>query len=211
MECDVFLISIGRSPNTKGLALEKADVKVLKNGMIETNDKWQSVSQPHIYGVGDCVKGTMLAHKAEEEAIAAADHILHGKGHVNYDCIPGVIYTHPEVAWVGLSEVQAKEQGIDYEKSIFPWKASGRSLSLGREEGLTKMIFDKKTHKVLGGGIVGSRAGDLISEIALAIEMGCEAEDIALTIHPHPTVSETIAQATEIFEGTITDLPNTKK
>lgn len=187
MECDVFLISIGRSPNTKGLALEKADVKVLKNGMIETNEKWQSVSQPHIYGVGDCVKGTMLAHKAEEEAIAAADHILHGKGHVNYDCIPGVIYTHPEVAWVGKSEADLIKAGIKYKKGIFPMNANSRAVTNLDDEGLIKILVDAETHKFLGIWCLLGNAGEMLAEGALAYGNGWPIESIINTSHSHPT------------------------
>lgn len=207
---DKILASVGRSPNGKSVDADKAGVKVDEKGFINV-DKQMRTNVPHIFAVGDVVGQPMLAHKAIPEARVAAEVIAGKKHFFNPLCIPNVAYTDPEVAWVGLSEAQAKEQGLDYEKAIFPWLASGRSLSLGREEGLTKVIFDKKTHKVLGAGIVGSRAGDLIAEVALAIEMGCEAGDLALTIHPHPTVSETIALAAEIFEGTITDLPNKKK
>lgn len=207
---DKILTSVGRIPNGKLVGADKAGVTVDERGFIPV-DKQMRTNVPHIFAIGDVVGQPMLAHKAMPEGRVAAEVIAGKKHYFDPLCIPNVAYTDPEVAWVGLSEAQAKEQGIDYEKSVFPWKASGRSLSLGRDEGLTKMIFDKKTHKVLGAGIVGSRAGDLISEVALAIEMGCEAEDVALTIHPHPTVSETIALATEMFEGTITDLPNAKK
>lgn len=207
---DKILSSVGRIPNGKLIGAQQAGVTVDDRGFIPV-DKQMRTNIPHIFAIGDIVGQPMLAHKAMPEGRVAAEVIAGKKHYFDPLCIPNVAYTDPEVAWVGLSEAQAKAQGMDYEKSVFPWKASGRSLSLGRDEGLTKMIFDKKTHKVLGAGIVGSRAGDLISEVALAIEMGCEAGDLALTIHPHPTVSETIAQATEIFEGTITDLPNAKK
>lgn len=207
---DKILSAVGRAPNGKKINADKAGIKVDERGFIPV-DKQMRTNVSNIFAIGDVVGQPMLAHKAIPEGRVAAE-VISGKKHFfNPLCIPSVAYTDPEVAWVGLSETQAKEQGLSFEKAVFPWMASGRSLSLGREEGLTKVIFDKQTHKVLGGGIVGPRAGDLIAELGLAIEMGCEAEDIALTIHPHPTVSETIALAAEIFEGTITDLPNTKK
>ena len=148
----------------------------------------------------------MLAHKAIPEGKVAAEVISGLKHYFDPACIPSVAYTDPEVAWVGVTEIQAKAEGMNYDKGMFPWAASGRALALGRDEGVTKVLFDKDTNRVIGAGITGPNAGELIAEVTLAIEMGCEAEDIALTIHPHPTLSETVAQATEAFEGTITDL-----
>ncbi|HKY69816.1 MAG TPA: dihydrolipoyl dehydrogenase, partial [Gammaproteobacteria bacterium] len=164
-----------------------------------------------IYAIGDIAGNPMLAHKAMQEGRLAAEVIAGKKHYFNPACIPSVAYTDPEVAWVGVTELEAKAKNIPYEKGVFPWAASGRALSIGRDEGLTKLIFSKETKKVLGAGIVGPRAGDLISEVALAIEMGCEAEDVSLTIHPHPTLSETIGLAAEVFEGTVTDLLNKKR
>lgn len=207
---DKVLSSVGRVPNGKLIQAEKAGVHVDERGFIPV-DKQQRTNVPHIYAIGDIVGNPMLAHKAVPEGRCAAEVISGLKHYFDPKCIPNVAYTDPEVAWVGLTEEQAKAQNIDYDKGVFPWLASGRSLGLGRQEGITKLIFDKNTHQILGAGIVGSKAGDLISEISLAIEMGCEAEDIALTIHPHPTLSETIPLAAEMFEGTATDLMNKKK
>lgn len=207
---DAVLQSVGRIPNGKKLDAEQAGIHVTERGFIETNNQMQT-NVPHIYAIGDIVGQPMLAHKAIPEGRLAGE-VIAGKRHVfDAKCIPNVAYTDPEVAWVGLTEIQAKEQGIQYEKGVFPWMASGRANAIARSEGVTKLIFDKASHKVLGGAIVGVHAGDLISEVALAIEMGCEAEDLSLTIHPHPTLSETIMQACEVYEGTVTDLPNKKK
>jgi len=166
---------------------------------------------PHIHAIGDLAGGPMLAHKATHEAKVAAEVIAGEKSYFDARSIPSVAYTDPEIAWVGLTELQAREEGIDYEKAQFPWAASGRALALGRPEGFTKLLFDKKTDRVLGGAIVGPNAGDLIAEIGLALEMGSDAADISLTIHPHPTLSETVAFAAEAFEGTLTDLYMPKK
>jgi dihydrolipoamide dehydrogenase len=195
MECDVFLISIGRSPNTKGLALEKADVKVLKNGMIETNDKWQSVSQPHIYGVGDCVKGTMLAHKAEEEGVAVAERISGQHGHVNFNTIPWVIYTSPEISWVGQTEQQLKASGRAYKAGSFPFLANGRARALGDTTGFVKILADATTDEVLGVHIIGPMASELIAEAVTIMEFKGAAEDIARICHAHPTLSESMKEA----------------
>ena len=174
-------------------------------------DKQQRTNVPHIYAIGDVVGQPMLAHKAVPEGRIAAE-VIAGKQHYfDPKTIPSVAYTDPEVAWTGLQETQAKEQGINYEVAKFPWMASGRAISLNRTEGMTKLIFDKDSHRILGGAIIGPNAGELISEITLAVEMGCDAEDISLTIHPHPTLSESVMMATEIFEGTITDLYMPKK
>lgn len=207
---DMILSAVGRVPNGKNINAEKAGVLVDERGFISV-DKQQRTNIPHIFAIGDVVGNPMLAHKAMPEGRVAAE-VIAGKKHF-FDplCIPSVCYTDPEVAWVGVTESQAKAKNIAYEKGVFPWMASGRSLSLGRDEGVTKLLFDKETHRVIGAGIVGPNAGDLISEVGLAIEMGCDAEDIALTIHPHPTLSETICLAAEAFEGTITDLYLPKK
>lgn len=207
---DRILVAVGRRPNGDLVDAEKAGVKVTDRGFIET-DKQMRTNVPHIFAIGDVVGNPMLAHKAVPEGRVAAEVIAGKKHYFDPKCIASVAYTDPEVAWVGLTEAEAKNQGIDYGKGVFPWIASGRALSLNRPEGLTKLIFDNKTNRILGAGIVGPNAGELISEIALAIEMGCDAEDIALTIHPHPTLSETVMLATEIFEGTITDLYLPKK
>ncbi|MBP9721598.1 MAG: dihydrolipoyl dehydrogenase [Gammaproteobacteria bacterium] len=202
---DRILVSTGRVPNGKTLGAEKAGVKVDERGFIAV-DNQQRTNVAHIYAIGDIVGNPMLAHKAIPEGRLAAEVIAGKKHFFEAKVIPSVAYTDPEVAWVGIMESEAKEQGLEYGVGKFPWAASGRSLAQGRNEGLTKLIFDKNTHRLLGAGIVGPGAGELIAEATLAIEMGCDAEDIALTIHPHPTVSETIALATEVFEGTVTDL-----
>jgi len=207
---DRILSAVGRTPNGKLIAAEKAGVNVDERGFIAV-DKQQRTHVPHIFAIGDIVGNPMLAHKAIPEGRVAAEVIAGKKHYFEPKCIASVAYTDPEVAWVGVTEAQAKEQKINYGTGTFPWAASGRSLSMGRSEGLTKVIFNKDTHQLIGVAIVGSRAGDLIAEAALAIEMGCDADDIALTIHPHPTLSETIAMATEVFEGTITDLYIPKK
>lgn len=205
-----ILLAVGRKPNGNEIAADKAGVNVDERGFIKV-DKQQRTNVEHIYAIGDVVGQPMLAHKAIPEGKVAAEVICGKKHYFDPKCIASVAYTDPELAWVGLTENEAKEKETKYEKAVFPWAASGRALSMGREEGMTKLLFCPDTNTILGAGIVGVNAGDLISEAALAIEMGCDAEDIALTIHPHPTVSETIAQATEIFEGTITDLYLPKK
>jgi len=207
---DLILSAVGRRPNGDGIDAAKAGVRVDERGFIPV-DKQLRTNVPHIFAIGDVVGQPMLAHKAVPEGRVAAEVIAGKKHFFEPRCIPAVAYTDPEVAWTGLSEAQAKAEGIAYGIGTFPWMASGRSLSLGREEGLTKLIFDKKTNRILGGAIIGPNAGELISEIGLAVEMGCDAEDIALTIHPHPTLSETLMLATEAFEGTITDLYMPKK
>lgn len=210
-ECyDAVLVAVGRTPNGKDISADKAGVQVDDKGFIAV-DKQMRTNVPHIYAIGDIAGHPMLAHKAIPEGRIAAEVIAGQKHYFEPKGIPGVAYTDPEVAWTGLSEAQAKEQGLHYGKGVFPWAASGRSLSIGRDEGMTKIIFDEDTHRILGASIVGPNAGELIAEICLAIEMGCEASDIALTIHPHPTLSETIAMATEMYEGTITDLIAPKK
>ena len=202
---DSILVAVGRQPNGKKIGAELAGVEVDERGFIAV-DKQQRTNVPHIFAIGDIVGQPMLAHKAVHEGKVAAEVCAGMKSAFDARVIPSVAYTDPEVAWIGLTESEAQALGIEYEKGVFPWAASGRSLSLGRNEGMTKILFDKKTERVLGAGICGPNAGDLIAEVALAIEMDCEATDLSLTIHPHPTLSETVAFAAEMFEGTITDL-----
>jgi dihydrolipoamide dehydrogenase len=204
------LVSVGRKPNGGAISADKAGINVDERGFIKV-DKQMRTNVAHIYAIGDVVGQPMLAHKAIPEGRVAAEVIAGMKHFFDPRCIPSVAYTDPEIAWTGITEKEAKEQGIVYEKAVFPWIASGRALSMGREEGLTKLLFDPKTKRLLGAGIVGVNAGDLITEASLAIEMECDVEDIALTIHPHPTLSEPMALAAEIFEGTITDLYMPKK
>jgi dihydrolipoamide dehydrogenase len=199
------LVAVGRTPNGQHIGAAAAGVKVDERGFIPV-DRQMRTSVPHIYAIGDIVGQPMLAHKATHEGRVAAEAAAGLKSHFDASVIPSVAYTDPEIAWVGLTETDAKAKGVAFERAVFPWSASGRSLALGRDEGLTKLLFDPQTHRVVGGGIVGTNAGDLIAEVALAIEMGADAADIGLTIHPHPTLSETVAMAAEIFEGTITDL-----
>lgn len=207
---DRILVAVGRIPNGKLIAAEKAGVVVDEKGFIAV-DKQMRTNVSHIFAIGDIVGQPMLAHKAIPEGRIAAEVIAGKKHYFEPKCIPAVAYTDPEVAWTGITEEQAKAQAINYDKGVFPWAASGRSLGIGRDEGITKVIFNKETGRVIGAGIVGPNAGDLIAEVSLAIEMGCDAEDIALTIHPHPTLSETVAQASEAFLGSITDLYMPKK
>lgn len=207
---DQILVAVGRKPNGLNIGADKAGVNVDERGFIAV-DNQQRTNVPNIYAIGDIVGQPMLAHKAIPEGKVAAEVIAGKKHYFEPKCIPNVAYTDPEVAWVGVTEEEAKAQGINYDKGVFPWAANGRSLSMERSEGLTKVIFNTDTNQIIGGAIVGTSAGDLISEIALAVEMGCDAEDIALTIHPHPTLSETVHAATEMFEGTITDLYLPKK
>ena len=202
---DRVLVAIGRRANGDKIAAEKAGVAVDERGIVAV-DRQMRTNVPHIFAIGDLAGGPMLAHKATHEAKVAAEVAAGEKSYFDARTIPSVAYTDPEVAWTGLTETDAKAQGIAYEKAQFPWAASGRSLALGRDEGFTKLLFEKASGRVLGGGIVGTNAGDLVAEIGLAIEMGADAADIGLTIHPHPTLSETIAFAAEAFEGTLTDL-----
>jgi dihydrolipoamide dehydrogenase len=169
-------------------------------------DKQMRTNVSHIFAIGDIVGQPMLAHKATHEGKVAAEVVAGEKRAFEARVIPSVAYTDPEIAWVGVTETEAKAKGIPYEKGVFPWAASGRSLAQGRDEGLTKLLFDPQTHRVIGGGIVGPSAGELIAEVALAVELGADAADVGLTIHPHPTVSESVAMAAEAFEGTLTDL-----
>ncbi len=209
---DAILLSVGRQPNGLKIGAENAGVNVNEQGFIPVDDQ-QRTNVQNIFAIGDIVGQPMLAHKATHEGKIAAEVISGLKVGFDNRVIPSVAYTDPEVAWVGVTETEAKEKGIDYGKGSFPWAASGRSLSLGRDDGVTKILFDKESNRIIGAAIVGPNAGDLIAECALAIEMGADAEDIGLTIHPHPTLSETIGLAAEVFAGTITDLyiPKRKK
>ena len=209
---DRVLVAIGRQPNGAHVDADRAGVSIDERGFIAV-DRQQRTNVPHIFAIGDVVGQPMLAHKATHEGKVAAEVAAGEASAFDSTLIPSVAYTDPEVAWVGLTEHEAKAQSINYEKSAFPWAASGRALGIGRSEGMTKLLFDPDSHRILGAGIVGPNAGELIAEVTLAIEMGCEAGDIGLTIHPHPTLSETVALAAEAFEGTITDLylPRQKK
>jgi dihydrolipoamide dehydrogenase len=207
---DRVLLAVGRSPNGKLIDAEKAGVAVDERGFINV-DKQQRTNVNHIFAIGDVVGQPMLAHKATHEAKTAAEVIAGMKSFFDAKAIPSVAYTDPEISWMGVTEEQAKADGIEYTKGAFPWAASGRSLSIGRNEGITKVLFDKNTHKIIGAGMVGTNAGELIAEAVLALEMGADIEDIALTVHPHPTLSETFNFAAEMAEGTITDLYIPKK
>ncbi|HEY1438829.1 MAG TPA: dihydrolipoyl dehydrogenase [Casimicrobiaceae bacterium] len=207
---DMVLLSVGRSPNGKKIGADKAGVAVTDRGFIPADDQMRT-NVPHIYAIGDIARQPMLAHKAVHEAHVAAEAAAGEKSFFDARVIPSVAYTDPEVAWVGLTEDEAKAKGVKVQKSVFPWAASGRAIANGRDEGFTKLLFDDTTHRVVGGAIVGTHAGDLISEIALAIEMGADAVDIGKTIHPHPTLSESIGFAAEVFEGVCTDLPPARK
>jgi dihydrolipoamide dehydrogenase len=207
---DRVLVAVGRSPNGKKIDAERAGVVVDERGFIPVDGQLRT-NVAHIFAIGDIARQPMLAHKAVHEGHVAAEAAAGEKSWFDARVIPSVAFTDPELAWVGVTEEEAKAEGIKYGKAAFPWAASGRSLSLGRDEGITKLIFDQQTHRIIGGGIVGPNAGDLIAEIALAIEMGCNAEDIGKTIHPHPTLSETVGMAAEVFAGTITDLYISKK
>ena len=207
---DRVLLAIGRRPNGKAISAEAAGVKVNDRGFIPV-DKQLRTNVPHIFAIGDIVGDPMLAHKASYEGKIAAEVIAGHKAAFDARTIPSVAYTDPEISWMGLTETQAKAQGIEFEKASFPWAASGRARAMARDEGMTKLILDKKTHRLLGAGIVGPNAGELIAETVLALEMGADAADIALTIHSHPTLSETVMFAAEIAEGSITDLYMPKK
>ena len=200
MNASVVLLSIGRRPFTGGLELEKAGLSANKYGKIEINKQWQT-AKPHIYAIGDVVDGPMLAHKAEEEGIAAVEHILGEGGHVNYDAIPGVIYSYPEVANVGLSEEQLKEQGTEYNKGVFPFVANSRARCNNESDGMVKILTDKKTDKILGAWIIGANAGEMIAEAVLAFEYGASAEDVSRTCHAHPTLSEAFKEACMAAHG----------
>ncbi|WP_107850771.1 dihydrolipoyl dehydrogenase [Oceanimonas marisflavi] len=206
---DAVLVAIGRTPNGKSLDAEKAGVNVDERGFINV-DKQLRTNVPHIYAIGDIVGQPMLAHKGVHEGHVAAEVIAGMKHYFDPKVIPSIAYTEPEVAWVGVTEKEAKEKGLNFEVASFPWAASGRAIASDSSYGMTKLIFDKDTHRVLGGATIGTNAGELLGEIGLAIEMGADAEDIALTIHAHPTLHESVGMAAEVFEGSITDMPNPK-
>jgi dihydrolipoamide dehydrogenase len=207
---DLVLVAVGRSPNGSKVGAEAAGVTVTGRGFIPV-DRQMRTNVEHIYAIGDIVGQPMLAHKAVHEAHVAAEAAAGQNSHFDARQIPSVAYTDPEVAWAGKTEEQCKAEGIKYGKAVFPWAASGRAIANGRDEGFTKLLFDETTHRCIGGGIVGTHAGDLISEVCLAVEMGCHPEDIGKTIHPHPTLGESIGMAAEVFEGVCTDLPPVKR
>jgi dihydrolipoamide dehydrogenase len=207
---DAILMAVGRRPNGREIKAEAAGVTVNERGYIPV-DRQLRTNVPHIYAIGDICGEPMLAHKASHEGKIAAEVIAGHKAFFDARTIPSVAYTDPEIAWMGLTETQAQAEGREYEKAVFPWAASGRALATGREDGMTKLLFDKNTRQLLGAAMVGVNAGELIAETVLALEMGADAGDIGLTIHPHPTLSETVFFAAEIAEGSITDLYMPKK
>jgi len=207
---DLVLQAVGRSPNGKKIAADKAGVAVTDRGFVPVDHQMRT-NVPHIYAIGDIVGQPMLAHKAVHEGHVAAEAAAGEKSYFDARVIPSVAYTDPEVAWVGVTEDEAKAKGMKIGKGVLPWAASGRAIANGRDEGFTKLIFDETTHRIVGGGIVGTHAGDLISEVALAIEMGADAIDIGRTIHPHPTLGESVGLAAEVYEGVCTDLPPPRK
>jgi dihydrolipoamide dehydrogenase len=207
---EMVLVAVGRSPNGKAIEAAKAGIAVNERGFIVV-DKQMRTNMPHIFAIGDIVGQPMLAHKAVHEAHVAAETAAGRNALFEARQVPSVAYTDPEVAWAGLTEEQCRAQGIKYGKAVFPWAASGRAIANGRDEGFTKLLFDEANHRLLGGGIVGTHAGDLIGEICLAVEMGCDPIDIGKTIHPHPTLCESIGMAAEVFEGVCTDLPPARK
>ena len=208
---DRVLVAVGRTPNGKRIGAEKAGVAVDERGFVQVVDTQMRTTQPHIFAIGDIIGQPMLAHKAVHEGKTAAEAAAGMPSHFDARVIPSVAYTDPEIAWVGVTEEEAKAKGMKVGKGVFPLAASGRALSLGRDEGMTKLIFDEETERVIGAGIVGVNAGDLIAEVAHAIEIGSNAADIGLTVHPHPTIYETIGMDAEMFEVTITDLIASKK
>jgi dihydrolipoamide dehydrogenase len=207
---DMILVSVGRSPNGRKIGADVAGVAVDARGFIAVDSQMRT-NVPHIFAIGDIVGQPMLAHKAVHEGHVAAEAAAGEKSHFDARVIPSVAYTDPEIAWAGLTEDEAKKQGVKFSVAKFPWTASGRAIANGRDEGFTKLLFDEESHRIIGGGIVGTGAGDLISEVALAIEMGADAVDIGKTIHPHPTVSESVGMAAELYEGVCTDLPPPRK
>jgi dihydrolipoamide dehydrogenase len=207
---DMILVSVGRVPNGRNIGADKAGVEVDAKGFIPTDSQMRT-NVAHIYAIGDITRNPMLAHKAVHEGHVAAEAAAGHKSHFDARVIPSVAYTDPEIAWVGLTEDEAKKSGTAVGVAKFPWSASGRAIANARDEGFTKLLFDVETHRLVGGAIVGTGAGDLISEIALAIEMGADATDIGKTIHPHPTTSESIGMAAEAYEGVCTDLPPQRK
>jgi dihydrolipoamide dehydrogenase len=207
---DMILVSVGRTPNGRKIGAEAAGVSVNERGFIPVDSQTRT-NVPHIFAIGDIAGPPMLAHKAVHEGHVAAEAAAGQKSHFDARVIPSVAYTDPEIAWVGLTEEEARKQGVKFRVAKFPWTASGRAIANGRDEGFTKLIFSEETHRVIGGGVVGAGAGDLISEIALAIEMGADAVDVGKTIHPHPTTSESVGMAAELYEGVCTDLPPLRK
>jgi dihydrolipoamide dehydrogenase len=207
---DMILVSVGRTPNGRNIGAETAGVSVDERGFVPVDSQMRT-NVPHIFAIGDIAHPPMLAHKAVHEGHVAAEAAAGKKSHFDARVIPSVAYTDPEIAWVGPTEEEARKQGVKFGIAKFPWGASGRAIANGRDEGFTKLIFAEETHRVIGGGIVGAGAGDLISEIALAVEMGADAVDVGKTIHPHPTVSESIGMAAELYEGVCTDLPPSKR
>jgi dihydrolipoamide dehydrogenase len=207
---DMILVSVGRTPNGKRIGAEAAGVAVNERGFIPVDSQMRT-NISHIFAIGDIAGQPMLAHKAVHEGHVAAEAAAGQKSHFDARVIPSVAYTDPEIAWAGLTEEDAKKQDVKFGVAKFPWAASGRAIANGRDEGFTKLIFSQDTHRLIGGGIVGPGAGDLISEIALAIEMGTDAVDIGRTIHPHPTTSESVGMAAELYEGVCTDLPPSKR
>jgi dihydrolipoamide dehydrogenase len=210
LDYDIILVSVGRRPNGKNIGAEKAGVTVDERGFIPTDDQLRT-NVPNIFAIGDITKPPMLAHKAVHEGHVAAEAAAGQKSRFDARVIPSVAYTDPEIAWVGITEEDAAKQGVAITKGQFPWAASGRAIANGRDEGFTKLLFDAETHRIIGGAIVGTNAGDLISEIALAVEMGADAVDIGKTIHPHPTLSESVGMAAEVAEGVCTDVPPPRK
>jgi len=207
---DMILVSVGRTPNGKKIGAEKAGVAVNERGFIAVDSQMRT-TVPNIFAIGDVAGNPMLAHKAVHEGHVAAEAAAGLKSHFDARVVPSVAYTDPEIAWVGVTEDEAKKAGRKVGVAKFPWAASGRAIANARDEGFTKLIFDSETHRIVGGGIVGTGAGDLISELALAVEMGADATDIGKTIHPHPTLGESVGMAAELFEGVCTDLPPVKK
>jgi dihydrolipoamide dehydrogenase len=207
---DLVLQAVGRTPNGKKIAAEKAGVQVTERGYINVDNQMRT-NVPHIFAIGDIVGQPMLAHKAVHEGHVAAEAAAGEKSYFDARVIPSVAYTDPEVAWVGITEDEAKSKGIAITKGLFPWAASGRAIANGRDEGFTKLLFDAQSHRIIGGGIVGTHAGDMIGEVALAIEMGADAVDIGKTVHPHPTLGESIGMAAEVAHGSCTDLPPVRK
>ena len=207
---DMILVSVGRIPNGRNIGADQAGIAVTERGYINVDSQMRS-NVPHIFAIGDIAGNPMLAHKAVHEGHVAAEAAAGQKSHFDARVIPSVAYTDPEIAWVGITEDEAKKQGVKYGLGKFPWAASGRAIANHRVEGFTKLIFDEQNHRIIGGGIVGTGAGDLISEIALAIEMGADAVDIGKTIHPHPTLAESVGMAAELYEGVCTDLPPVRR
>lgn len=207
---DLVLCAVGRRPNGQSIGVEAAGIAVDERGFIRV-DAQMRTNVAHVFAIGDIVGDPMLAHKAAHEGHVAAEVAAGQKSHFDARAIPSVAYTDPEVAWAGVTEAQAKAESIAIGRAVFPWAASGRATANGRAEGFTKLIFDEATRRVIGGAIVGTHAGDMIGEIVLAIEMGADATDIGATIHPHPTLGETIGLAAELFEGACTELPPPRK